>query len=44
MQDVHASRFSEMSFVNDILLNHIGEKGIESLKNKFGEDSIEAFE
>ncbi len=44
MQDVNASRFRYTSFVNDILLSHIGESGIDDLKNKFGEDSVEVFE
>ena len=44
MQDVNASRFSEMSFVNNILLDRIGESGIKDLENKFGKDSIKAFE
>ncbi len=44
MQDVNASRFASMSFVNNILQYHIGENGINDLKNKFGDDSIEVFE
>lgn len=44
MQDVDASRFSYLSFVNDILMRSIGEKGVNDLKKKFGKDSIEAFE
>lgn len=44
MRDVNASRFSYMSFVSDILEHHIGESGIDDLKNKFGDDSIKVFE
>lgn len=44
MKEVEASRFACMSFVDDILQHHIGESGIDDLKNKFGDDSIEAFE
>lgn len=44
MQDVNASRFACTSFIDDILQHHIGESGIDDLKNKFGDDSVEVFE
>ena len=43
IKKVEESRFVSMSFVDDILLPVITQKGIDILKERFGNDSIEAY-
>ncbi len=43
MKKVEESRYVSMSFVDDILVPVIKQEGIDTLKDKFGNDSIEEY-